>query len=145
MGCNKDCANCQKEYCTDVYREGSRYCNRSEQAKQKQKAYQKQKRDEAREKGFCIICRKKPKVYGSKCYECYIRQKRYDQRKNTGARKFWQEQGKCYFCGGEVVPNKKVCSKHYIACSKNIEICNSHPNTLEAKRRAKDEMQILWK
>ena len=84
MGCDKDCLNCIKEYCTDVYRESSRYCNRPEEQKQRQRDYQKRKREEAKANGLCIVCRKKPRLYGSKCYECYIRQKRHDRAKYDG-------------------------------------------------------------
>ena len=144
MSCNKDCLNCQREYCTDVYRDSSRYCNRSEQAKQNNRDYQKRKRDSAREKGLCIICLKKPRKYGSKCYECYVRQKRYDKAKYDGIRGRWKEAGKCYFCGADVIPGKKTCQIHYERLTRNAEICNAHPNTTEARRRAKNELQILW-
>lgn len=145
MSCNKDCLNCKKEYCTAVYRDSSRYCNRSEHSRQVNKDYQKKKRDEAREKGLCIICKKKPQEYGSKCYECYLRQKRYDKRKVTGKRQLWKDLGKCYFCGKDPVPGHSTCPKHYKVCRTTIEICNASPNTQEARRRMKDEMQVLWK
>ena len=144
MSCDRDCINCQKEYCTAVYREGSRYCNRSEQAKQYQRDYQKRKRDEAKKLGLCIVCRKKPQTHGMKCYECYIRQKRYDRKKYDGRRQLWKHNGKCYFCGKDVIPGKKVCADHYRRLTGNIQHCLAHENTHKARMRAKNEMQILW-
>lgn len=144
MGCNKDCLRCKKEYCTNVYREGSRYCNRSEAQKQYQRDYQKRRREEAKANGLCIVCRKKPRLYGSKCYECYIRQKRHDRAKYDGRREWWREAGKCYFCGNDVIPGKKVCAKHYEVYVRNIKNCNDHPNTIKARRKARNELQILW-
>lgn len=144
MSCDKDCLNCMKEYCTDVYRESSRYCNRPEEQKQRQRDYQKRKREEAKANGLCIVCRKKPRLYGSKCYECYIRQKRHDLAKYDGIREQWKEAGKCYFCGNDVLQDKKVCARHYGIYARNIKNCNDHPNTIEARRRAKNELQILW-
>ena len=145
MSCNRNCINCQKEYCTKVYRDSSRYCNRSEEAKQHNRDYQKKKRDEAKKQGLCIVCRKKSKSHGAKCYECYLRQKRYDRQKYDGRRQRWKDNGKCYFCGKDVVPGKKVCADHYQRLIRNIETCNSHKNTRTARMREKNEMQILWK
>ena len=144
MGCNKDCLRCKKEYCTNVYRETSRYCHRSEAQKQYQRDYQKRRREEAKANGLCIVCRKKPRRYGSKCYECYIRQKRHDRAKYDGSRERWKEAGKCYFCGNDVIPGKKVCARHYEVCVRNIKNCNDHPNTIKARREARNELQILW-
>ncbi len=144
MGCNKDCLRCKKEYCTNVYRESSRYCYRSEAQKQYQRNYQKRRREEAKANGLCIVCRKKPCRYGSKCYECYIRQKRHDRAKYDGSRERWKEVGKCYFCGNDVIPGKKVCARHYEVCVRNIKNCNDHPNTIKARREARNELQILW-
>lgn len=142
--CDKDCINCQKEYCTDVYREGSRYCNRSESAKQYQKDYQKRKRDEAKAKGLCIVCRKRKATHGTKCLDCYVRQKRYDFAKYDGRRQRWKEEGKCYFCGAIPLPGKQVCPKHYDILCRNIEKANASEKTKETRRRQKDEMHILW-
>jgi hypothetical protein len=42
------------------------------------------------------------------------------------------------------LPNKKVCARHYEIYARNIKNCNDHPDTIEARRRAKNELQILW-
>ena len=142
--CDKDCINCQKEYCTNVYRESSRYCNRSEEAKQYQREYQKKKRQEAKGKGLCIICRKKKANHGSKCLECYLRQKRHDRAKYDGKRQHWMENGLCYMCGEQVIKGKHLCQKHYQIAKNNAIYLNSHENTIEARKKVKHEMQILW-
>ena len=143
MGCDKDCLRCEREYCIDVYRESSLYRNRSERAKQAQRELQKKRRFEAKAKGLCMVCKKSPASHGVVCRDCYIRKKRYDS-KRSGKREMWKREGKCYFCGEDVLQGKKVCKTHYRTLVKNISICNQHENTLKARRKAKDEMQILW-
>ena len=134
--CNMDCFNCKFDDCikNDVYSESSRYCNRSEEYKQYQREYQKKKRDEAREKGYCIVCLKRPATNGAKCLECYLRQKRYDKSKCDGRRQMWIEEGRCYFCGGEVKEGKKVCEKHYRVLFENTKKVNDLPQTKEAQK-----------
>lgn len=137
MRCNHDCFNCIYEDCIndDVYREKSLYKYRSEQSKANNRAYQKKRRDEAKAKGLCIVCCKKPATNGSKCYECFLRQKRYDKRKNTGERAFWKENGLCYYCGKPTLKGKKVCIDHYKILLKNIEICNKSNNEKPSNKR----------
>lgn len=142
--CDEDCDACPWEGCKKVYRESSRYRFRSEEAKARQKELQKRKRNEAREKGYCIICRKRPATNGAKCYECYIRQKRYDQAKYDGRRMLWKANGLCYMCGKPTLPNKRLCLAHYDVARQNAERLNAHPNTAESRRRQKSEMQVLW-
>ena len=137
--CNRDCLNCEKEYCTEVYREKSLYRYRPESQKQYQKDYQKRKRDDAREKGLCIVCRKKKATRGAKCYECYIRQKRYDKAKYHNDRERWKEEGRCYYCGERVIPGKKTCKKHYAALSQRAAEMNEYKNTINARRKNKIE------
>lgn len=134
--CDMNCFNCKFPDCikNDTYSEKSRYCNRSEQAKANQRKRAKEKRDEARAKGLCIICRKKPMQHGSKCYECWLRQKRYDKRKNTGQREQWLRDGKCYFCGKEPIKGKKVCAVHYPALKQHGERMAELPQTIKAQR-----------
>ena len=133
--CDMDCFNCKFDDCIkdDVYSDKDRYCNRSEKQKQYQREYQKKKRDEARAKGLCIICRKLPATNGSKCLDCYLRQKRHDREKYDGKRDRWIEDGKCYFCGSEVVKGKKVCEKHYGIYRHRAEEMNKLPQTKAAQ------------
>lgn len=145
MGCDKDCLRCEREYCIEVYRESSLYKNRTERGRKNQRELQKKRRREAKEKGLCMTCKKRPASYGVLCRDCYIRRKRYDSKRSTGEREMWKREGKCYFCGEDVMPGKKVCKHHYSILRKNISICNQHENTVKARRKAKDEMQILWK
>lgn len=135
--CNHDCLNCIYEDCINdnIYRDSSLYKNRSEQAKANQRAYQKRARDEAKEKGLCIICRKEKATHGSKCKKCYLRQKRYDRKKNKGLREYWLENGLCYFCGAKCIEGKKVCEKHYKPLKQNIDICNQSEPTKKSQKR----------
>ncbi len=142
--CNHDCFNCifPDCICDTFYSEKSLYKNRSEKAKAYQREYQKKKRQEAKEKGFCIICRQEIATRGTKCYECYIRQKRHDRAKCSGDREYWKENGLCYFCGQQPLVGKKVCEKHYKYLAKNIVLCNGSENT---KKAQKEFVRLCWR
>lgn len=135
--CDMDCFNCKYKDCikNDTYSEKSRYCNRSAEARNHQKERAKKKRDEARKQGLCCICLKKPQTHGAKCYECYLRQKRYDQKKNTGERERWKDEGKCYYCGADVVPGKKTCSIHYAKYKVHGQWMAKLPQSIAAQKR----------
>ena len=137
--CDMDCFNCKFPDCIkeDVYSEKGKYCNRSEEQKQKAREYAKKKRDEARAKGFCIVCRKVPATNGAKCHECYLRQKRHDKKKNTGKRQMRFELGLCYFCGAPPKKGFRVCEKHYSIYQKAGVHMASHPNTQKAREEYK--------
>ena len=134
--CNHDCFNCIYDDCINdyVYPENQLYKYRTENWKNHQKAYQKKKRDEARAKGFCIVCRKRKATKGSKCLECYLRQKRFDRAKYDGKRELWRDNGLCYYCGKKPVDGKKVCRKHYDILLKNIKTCNDSENTKQSQK-----------
>lgn len=146
MSCNKDCINCGKEYCTNVYSEKSLYKNRSEEQKQYQRDYHKRKREEAKTKGYCCVCCKRKATHGSKCYECYIRQKRYDRAKYDHRRELWKEKGLCYMCGAAPLPGKKTCKKHYGILISNLETLLNVKKTKMAQRKFVEESQrMVWK
>ena len=135
MKCNRDCFNCQYEDCIndDTYR----LCKTPEvieRRKEYQRMTAKRKRDEARTKGLCMVCQKKKATYGVKCYECYIRQKRYDLNKYHNDRETWRQNGLCYFCGKQPIEGKKVCIVHYKILLKNIEKCNESENTKKVQK-----------
>ena len=143
MTCDHKCFSCTAQDCINdtVYSESNRYCNRSEKQKQYQRDYQKKRRDAARAKGVCIICQKSRATHGTKCYECYLRQKRYD-RKKAGIREAWREKGLCYFCGNPTLQGKKTCIRHYKILNNSIRLCNSSPATLKARY---DFKQRIWR
>ncbi len=134
--CSHDCLHCAYDDCINdsVYSEKSLYKNRSEQARKNDRDRQKKARDKAREQGLCLVCRKKKAMRGVKCYECYIRQKRYDKEKYDGKREIWRQKGLCWYCGSEVIPGKKVCQKHYENLLRNIAHCNTSENTKIAQK-----------
>lgn len=135
--CDHDCFNCKFEDCINdrTYSEKSLYKNRSEQGKLAQREYNKKRRAAAKARGFCIICFQKPATHGFKCYECYLRQKRYDKARSKGKRELWRQSGLCYFCGRQTLPGKKVCADHYALLLKNIERCNQAPATKRAQQK----------
>ena len=137
MDCNKKCLSCPLPDCScnKVYSEKSLYKNRPEAQKQRMREYARKKRDEARSKGLCIICRKKAATHGTKCYECYLRQKRYDKRKNNHLREHWRENGLCWYCGSSAIQGKRTCQKHYQILKDNIYThCLESPKTKLAQR-----------
>ena len=134
--CNHDCLNCIYDDCINgsTYSEKSLNRNRSEQARRNNIEFQKRRYQEAKKNGICTACKKKKATYGLRCYECYIKQKRYNRAQSSGIREFWQENGLCYQCGGEVVPGKKVCQRHYEILMKNIALCHENRNTRKAQK-----------
>lgn len=144
--CDRDCFNCKCDDCIAdirVYSEKSLYKNRSPQAQANQRALAKKKRDEAKAQGLCMICRKKKATHGVKCYECYLRQKRYDRAKCDGRRQYWLEEGLCYFCGAPRMAGQKVCEKHYKILKDNIMKQNANPT--EKMRKQRQEFNLwLW-
>ncbi len=129
--CDMDCFNCKFDDCIkdDVYRETSRYCNLTEHCKRYENEYGKKRRAEAKQKNYCVRCLKRPATHGSQCYECYIRGKSYYQKHKPNTRILWREEGKCYFCGNEVIKGKKVCEKHYLILCNNAEKAHKSPQT----------------
>lgn len=141
--CDMDCFNCKFPDCIkeDVYPERERFCNRSEESKQKireyQREYKKKKYDEARAKGLCGVCKKMPATHGVRCYECYLKQKKYDKKKNTGTRQMRHDLGLCYFCGAPPKEGFRVCEKHYSIYHKAGVNVAFHPNTQKARKEYK--------
>lgn len=140
--CDMDCFNCKFDDCKNeqTYSERSRYKYRSEEYKQKDRELKKRKYYKAKEEGLCVVCQKKPQKHGTKCYECWIRQQRFDQKKNLGIREYRKNNNLCYFCGGEPLADKKVCEKHYKIYAENAKKCNMHPNTIERRKEILDSI-----
>lgn len=122
--CNKDCFNCLypdcvlKEYNTDR----QRWCNRSEEYRKQQLEKKKEQYDSRKAAGLCVHCGKKA-THGVRCYEHYLRNRRYNHEHRGTKRDTWQYLRKCYFCGKDVVPGKKTCAEHYrlfAACGKRM-------------------------
>lgn len=138
LKCNRDCFNCPYEDCVvevKTYSEKSLYKNRSPEAQAYQRAYQKRKRDEARAKGMCIVCRQKEATHGAKCYECFLRQKRHDRAKRTGQRQEWIDNDLCYYCGQPRKPGQKVCEKHYKILCESVGRTNAVPSEKMLEQR----------
>lgn len=145
MACDGRCLECKLPDCNEkrrVYSEKSRYKFRSEEARQHQKDLQKKRRAKAKENGLCIVCTKKKATHGTKCYECYIRQKRLDKKyHNQGKRDLWKEEGRCYFCGKPAVSGKGTCTLHLLKLRDNAKRLNTSTET----KRARNEMKRwLW-
>ena len=144
--CNRDCFNCKFDDCIAdirVYSEKSLYKNRSPQAQANQRALAKKKRDEAKAQGICVICKKKKATRGVKCYECWLRQKRYDRAKYNGKRQYWIDENLCYFCGAPRMAGQKVCEKHYKILNDNIMKQNASPT--EKMKKQRREFYSAWR
>lgn len=134
--CDMDCFNCKYDDCIkdDVYPESQTYSHRNENYKKYQKEYKAKRYAELKLKGICVKCGKSKATHGVVCLDCYIRQKRNDT-KRWGKRKLWKSLGKCYFCGEDVVPSKKVCAKHYNSCADNVK------KATEASKKARKDKE----
>lgn len=100
-----------------------------EQLKRKKeymREHKKKRRDEARANGICTECFKKEATHGVLCYECWLRQRKYDRtrmEKHHGKKEFWRENGLCYLCGNPLMEGHKVCEKHYKMRMENFRKC----------------------
>ncbi len=95
----------------------------------------KKKRADAKAKGLCVVCQKKPANRGVHCYECWLRQKRNYRKRRSNKRELWKEEGKCYFCGRDPIEGKKVCEFHYPGLKAKADYMHSLPQTKESQRR----------
>ena len=140
MRCNRDCFNCKFDDCIagiKLYSEKSLYKNRDPESRERQRAVQKKRRDEAKANGLCVVCKKKKATHGTKCYECYLRQKRHDRAKYEGRRQEWIDNGLCYFCGELRMEGQKVCEKHYKILFDSVKKTNEHPTEKMIEQRRK--------
>lgn len=112
--CDMDCFNCKFPDCINdtTYPESARYCNWSEERKIKQRERSRINYKKAIENGLCGVCKQRPQYRGVRCYECWLRQKRYNDSKALHKREYRAENNLCYYCDNPVVPGKKTCEKH---------------------------------
>lgn len=83
-----------------------------EALKEKNKAYLKKRYAKRRENGLCATCGKPVYKNYSRCYECYLREKRVNREIWNRTKKGYAEIGKCRICGKDVVPGYKHCKEH---------------------------------
>lgn len=140
--CNLDCFNCSYPDCvreepdTDRFR----WCNRPEKYKQEQLQKKKEQYKTRKEKGLCVHCGK-PATHGVKCYEHYIKAKRYNESHRSSKQETWKYLGKCYFCGRDVLPGKKSCAEHYEILRKN----GKHMSESEGGRMAQQKFINMYR
>lgn len=142
MNCGtlEECLNCPYPDCINDY---IRIRTMTEHDKQVAREYQKKKRDEARVNGMCMRCFKNKATHGTRCDKCWLECKKEDKKRyrrkreeqNKESRETWQYNGKCYFCGQEVIEGKKVCKKHYEILMVSVSRCQQHENTKEARKK----------
>lgn len=117
--CDKDCFNCKYDTCiNDTFSYYKPYSELSEEQKEYKRAYQRKLRDKARETGMCMTCYKRPATQGTRCYECYVKMRRYAEAVVAerhaldiiGKRR---DAGLCCQCGSPPTPGQKLCEKHY--------------------------------
>jgi len=114
-----DCAEKElKRNMKNYYKDPKKYLERGNNLRRK-------KRAEAKSKGYCQDCfkRKVKKEGDYYCLECKIRIKKAKYIKNgtSDKRYVWKLEGKCYFCGGEKLKDKKTCQKCYSKLTHNAE------------------------
>ena len=106
----------------------------SPEHKQKVKMRNKKRYEKVKAMGICYVCGKREPIEGKKiCYECSIKRKRQNikQKKGVIPRSARASFGACYFCGEPVLPNRKVCQKHYDICVRKFTETNKHPQIPE--------------
>lgn len=80
--------------------------------KEKNKAYLQKRYAERREKGLCAECGKPIYKNHSRCYECYLREKRINREIQSNKTKGYAEIGLCRICGEKPVKGYHYCEKH---------------------------------
>lgn len=141
----KECLNCPYPDCINnhVKKTYELSSEKYEIHKNKTNKLQKTKRQNARENGFCTICFKEKATHGMFCYECYLRQKRYQKNKlekkklngnYKNNRESWKSNGFCVTCGKERLEDKMVCSECYEKRLVAIHKCLEHQNTKNARK-----------
>lgn len=116
--CDMDCFNCKYDDCiNDNVTEC--YADLPFEEKEKIQKRNRTRYHELKERGICVKCGKLPAKEGiTLCESCAHKRSKREKRKRAenqqiSKRDLWREQRKCYFCGGECVQGKKVCTKHY--------------------------------
>ncbi|MCM1334945.1 MAG: hypothetical protein NC084_09815 [Bacteroides sp.] len=134
--CDMDCFNCKYDDCINDTPPPKRkpYSKFSEESKQRCRERQNRYVAAAKAKGLCMRCRKRPITHWGLCVECYYKQKRYNAAQPK-KRDNWQREGKCFWCGRDPIPGKKVCEIHYEYLKKTAEHARSSPKAKEAQRK----------
>lgn len=143
--CDMKCLECRLPDCINDKIAPVRH--RSDNYRQYQQKYHKARYDENKAAGICVRCRKTPAKYGVFCYECYLYHKRLNKKHhNKGLKDQWLRDGKCWHCGDECVPGKKLCEKHLTIYRDAAKKMRAHPNSIKAvknhKWRASKDEQI---
>ena len=81
--------------------------------------------------GICVKCgRYKAREGHVRCTECTIKLNRASEkhRRKIGRKPHYMltEYDVCYICGGEPLPNKRLCAVHYEIAMKNLDKANEH-------------------
>lgn len=125
------CLDCKEE---DALRQQRLYAEMSEEEKAQLRAKKRESlrrlRKKRKESGLCYACGKPVYKNYSRCYECYLKTKKYKRE-----RKGYMEQGLCRICGKEVVPGKKHCQEHLEMRRK----CMEHALKCKEERKGKED------
>lgn len=95
----------------------------------------KEKREQRIADGLCPICGK-PAAKGQLCLEHFIKRRRKRETEKMereirgDPRRIRVENGLCWFCSEQALPEKRVCQKHYDMTMKKFhgkEVSEDHP------------------
>lgn len=87
----------------------------------KTREYNKKCYQQRKAEGLCVVCGKKKATKGVFCLECYLKNKKGNQKRaqkkkiETGGdpRERRTEKGLCRFCEEPALPGHRLCKKHY--------------------------------
>ena len=140
-----DCFNCKYDDCiNDNVPEC--YADLPFEEKEKIQKRNRTRYHELKERGICVKCGKLPAKEGiTLCESCAHKRSKREKRKRAenqqiSKRDLWREQRKCYFCGGECVQGKKVCTKHY----EMLKAMAMHMRESERSKIARERLKKVY-
>ena len=112
-----DCADKSNQRSQDYY-----HNKMSKEQYNRRLAYNKRKRELCVTFGLCRDCLKRDAVKGKFCLECYVKYTKRNAKKRNDEipRAHRVSQGRCYFCGEQVLDGKKTCPTCYSAKKANM-------------------------
>lgn len=128
------CLQCMSDVSERNRRRREKLTPEQQKAESKRAVENKRKRKERRKaEGVCVECGKRPPKEGRIRCEICLRKHRermrdYYRRKGHKPRVLFYDHDKCWICGDESLPDKRVCAKHMTMCVDNLSKAH-HDNT----------------
>ena len=138
VSCGKNDAEEGKTQCTVCKmerREYQRTHKRGAESIQRHKEYLRNRREENRKNGICVVCgTRKVREGSSSCARCLSKTKERcaNKRREQGipTRDLMGKDGTCYFCGELVNEHEKICDSCYERCKNQMLYARSKRKTI---------------